>query len=140
MSEVTTIVEYGEDISDAVAPDPLPAKEYPGEIRSAEVKTSTNTGNRYYSVGLFISPENYPADYNSENAPDGRTFQYNLLSAEDTPNARYRLKKFLEQVGLPMSKRIDVNEWIGQQVTVELKHGSWQGEVREEVAKIKAAA
>lgn len=140
MSEVSTIVEYGEDIADAVAPDPLPAKEYNAEIRSAEVKTSANTGNRYYAIGIFVSPENYPADYNAENAPDGRTFMYNLLSAEDTPNARYRLKKFLESVGLPMSKRIDVNEWIGQSVIVELKHGQWQGEVREEVAKIKAAA
>lgn len=141
MSEqVTTIVEYAEDIAEAVAPDPLPARDYPAEIRTAEIKTSANTGNRYYSLGIFVAPENYPADYNSENAPDGRTFMYNLLSAEDTPNARYRLKKFLESVGLPMSKRIDVNEWIGQGVTVELKHGQWQGEVREEVAKIKAAA
>lgn len=136
--EPVTILEFSEDISTAEQPDPLPARDYPAEIRQAEVRESQK-GNKYFSVQLYISPEDYPADYPVENNPDGRVVTYNRLMAEDTPNNRYRLRKFCETIGVPASKRVDTNEWIGQHVVVEIAHGEWQGEVREEIAKIKAA-
>lgn len=136
--EQVTILEFSEDIATAEQPDPLPARDYPAEIRSAEIKESQK-GNKYFSVQLFVAPENYPADYPIENNPDGRVLTFNRLMAEDTPNNRYRLRKFLETIGVPASKRVDCNEWIGQHVIVEVAHREWQGETREEVAKIKAA-
>lgn len=136
--EAVTILEFSEDIASAEQPDPLPARDYPAEIRGAEVKESQK-GNKYFSVQLFISPEDYPADYPAENNPDGRVITFNRLMAEDTPNNRYRLRKFLETIGVPGSKRVDTNEWIGQHVIVEIAHREWQGEIREEIAKVKAA-
>ncbi len=57
-----SIIEYDTDLSEAEAPVPLPAGDYPAEIRSAERKTSA-AGNEYINVTFHISPEAYPADY-----------------------------------------------------------------------------
>lgn len=136
--EQVTIIEFSEDIATAEQPDPLPERDYPAEIKAATVKESQK-GNKYFSVQLYISPENYPADYPLDNNPDGRVITYNRVMAEDTPRARYQLRKFLEIIGVPASKRVDVNEWLGQQVQVTIVHRDWQGEVREEIAAIKQA-
>lgn len=137
--EVQTIIEFSEDIATAEQPDPLPARDYPAEVKAVEIKESAK-GNKYFSVQFYISPENYPADYPLENNPDGRVITFNRLMAEDAPRARYQLRKFLETLGIPASKRIDVNEWLGQQVQVTIAHREWQGETREEIAAVKAAA
>jgi len=137
--EAVTILEFSEDIATAEQPDPLPARDYHAEIKAVEVKESSK-GNKYFSVQFYISPENYPADYPLENNPDGRVITYNRIMAEDTPNARYRLRKFLEILGVPASKRIDVNDWLGVQVQVTVAHREWQGELREEIASVKEAA
>lgn len=135
MSEVKSIIEYSVDLSEQDAPVPLPTKSYPFEIRSAEVKTSTNTGNEYYSIGLYISPDDYPADY-TEGDPDGTILMYNRLSAADKPNARYRVKKFCLAIGAKTAKKIDTTEWIGLTGTCDVGVEEFEGEKRAVVTKI----
>lgn len=135
MSEVG-ILEYSEDISQAEAPPPLPVGEYPATIEAVEQKTSNTTGNEYLAVTLAVSPDDYPADFDADAYPDGVKLSYNRLLVEDTPRARYRMRKWCEAIGAKMSKNIDPTEWLGMATTVGIKHEEFEGEKRAQIAKV----
>ena len=137
--EVMSIVEYSEDISDAEQPEPLPMGDYPITIRSAEAKESVNTGKKYAAVGCYVSPDDYPADYPAENAPDGKTIIYRRVSLEDTPQGRFGMRRFCEAIGAPMSSRIDINEWVGLEATGVIDVSEYEGILREEIKRVEAA-
>jgi hypothetical protein len=137
MSETSSIIEFSEDIATAEAPVPLPVGDYPAEIRGATRKTS-GAGNEYAQVTFFVAPEAYPADY-SEGDPDGLTLIYNRVSLLDTPAARHRLRKFLEAIGAPAGKQVDLNDWVGRSATVNVGHDTYEGETRAVVNKVVAA-
>ena len=137
--DVTTIVEFSSDISEAEAPEPLPVGEYPATIRACEVKVSTNSGNKYAAVSFHISPDEYPADYPADIAPDGKVIVYRRLVMEDDQRSKYNVRKFCEAIGAPMSKKIDVAEWVGLEARVQIEHGTWEGLPREEIARVTEA-
>lgn len=136
MSEAS-IIEFSEDISNAEAPAPLPVGDYPAEIRGAERKTSAK-GNPYGSVTFFIAPENYPADF-VEGDPDGMTLLYNRVTLDDSPQGRYRMRKFCEAIGAPMGSKVDLNDWVGLTATVSIGHDTYEGETRAVINKVNAA-
>lgn len=136
MSEAS-IIEYSEDISNAEAPEPLPVGDYPAEIRAAERKTSAK-GNPYGSVTFFIAPENYPADF-QQGDPDGMSLVYNRVPVDDTPAARYRMRKFCEAIGAGTGTKIDMNEWMGLTAIVSISHDTYEGETRAVISKVNAA-
>ena len=136
--EVMSIVEFSEDISKVEAPEPLPVGEYPAQITGAEVKVSQR-GTKYAAVSFFINVDDYPADFPVENAPDGVTIVYRRVGMENNPQARFGLKKFLESIGAPMSSRIDVNDWVGLEASVEVDHSEWEGVPRAEITRVNPA-
>jgi len=136
MSEAS-IIEFSEDLSNAEAPAPLPEQDYPFEIRAAEKKQS-NKGNDYLALTLFIAPESYPVDF-TDGDPDGSSLSYNRVQLEDNQRNRYRLRKFLEAVGAPLSSKIDLNGLVGLTGTVTVKHEEYEGETRAVAAKISAS-
>lgn len=136
--EMVSIIEFSSDIADAEAPPALPVGEYPAAIREVDVKTSTNSGNMYAAVSFHISPDEFPADYPTDIAPDGKVIVYRRLVLEDDARSRYNLRKFCEAVGAPMSKRIDVNDWVGLECKIRVAHGTWEGIVREEIESVTA--
>lgn len=138
MSDVSSIVEFSEDISNAEAIPPLPEGDYPAEIRSAVRKTSNTSGKDYAQVQFFIAPESYPADY-TDGDPDGTLLTFNRVSLEDAPASRHRLRKFVEAIGAKGGSKIDLNDWQGLTATVAIAHGEWEGEKRAEVRKVIAA-
>lgn len=139
MSEdIVTIVEFSEDIAEAEQPEPLPEGEYAAEIMAAEIKESQR-GTRYAAVSFMISPDEYPADYPMENAPDGKMIVYRRVGMEDTPQARFMLRRFCEAIGSPMARQIDVSQWVSLYAKVHVQHGEWEGVVREEIDKVEAA-
>lgn len=138
MSEVS-ILEYSADISSAEAPPPLPAGEYPAVIESVQQKTSQTSGNEYLAITLNVNPDDYPADFDSENYPDGVKLSYNRLVVEDTARARYNMRKWCEAIGAKMGKQVDPSEWLGLQCKVGIKHDTYEGEPRAQIAKIGAA-
>lgn len=137
MSDVPSVFEYSEDISNAEAPVPLPVGDYPAEIRAAERKTSSK-GNDYAAVQFFIAPEAYPADY-SEGEPDGMILTFMRIGFQDTPAGRHRMRKFTEAIGAPGGTKVDVNDWIGRSATVSIVHDEYEGEKRAAIAKVTAA-
>lgn len=135
MEELDPIIVYSVDISDAEPPEPLPVSTYPASIRSAVRKTSAR-GTEYAEVGFYIEPDNFPADYPLENAPDGKTLYYRRLSLEDNAQARFRVRKFCEAIGAPRGKRIDLNDWIGRDANVAISHDTYEGVTKEQIDKV----
>lgn len=131
---LSSVVEFDSDISTAEKPKPLPAGVYKATIVGAEVKMS-KAGNRYASVTMKVSAEDYPADY-VEGNKEGTSLRYNRLVLENTAPAKYALRKFCQTVGLPMSTRIDVNEWIGSTCKIEVANSLYEGEPRAEIARL----
>ena len=136
--EVMSIVEFSEDISDAEAPEPLPVGEYAATIEAVEAKRSQRD-TLYAAVTFSIKPEEYPADFPLENAPDGKRIVYRRCSLEDNPQARYMLRQFIENIGATPSKRIDVNEWVGLEASIQLDHDEYEGVTREQIVRVNAA-
>lgn len=135
--ELPTIVEFSSDLSKAEAPEPLPAGQYSGVIRGAEVKMSQR-GTKYGAVAFHISPEQYPADYTDGN-PDGMTLVYRRVGLEDNPQARYGTRRFIEAIGAPLGKKIDVSEWVGMEATLEIKHEEYEGVNRAIIDRVQEA-
>lgn len=138
MSDNPTMLSFSEDIASAEAPKPLPAGEYPFTITGADVKDSAK-GTKYIAVQLHISPDAFPADFDSEPYPDGLKLSYMRLSAEDNALARYSLRQFIEAIGAPAGKTIDIGEWIGLAGIARVKTTVYEGRDRNEVDKITRA-
>lgn len=137
--DVMTIVEFSSDIAEAEAPEPLPVAEYPASIRSAKVKVSTNSGNKYAEVMFHVSPDNFPADYPADIAPDGKMIAYRRLVMEDDARSRFNVRKFCEAIGAPMSKKIDVAEWVGLEARIQIEHETYEGVNREVIQRVSEA-
>jgi len=136
--EQSSIIEYSEDISNAEAPLPLPVRTYPAVIRKVEALTSQK-GSRYAAVSLYISVDDYPADYPTENAPDGTTLVFRRIALDDTAAGRYRMRKFCETIGAPATKRVDLNDWLNLSCQVAVKHEEFEGEKRAVAEKVLVA-
>jgi hypothetical protein len=131
-----TILQFSEDITNAPPPIPLPVGPYPAEIIGAQKRVSAN-GNEYASFMMRINAESYPADY-TDGDPDGTTLAYNRLQIDDNPTTRHRWRVFMEKVGGPMGRQIDLNALIGLTCTVEITHQEYEGEMRAQIARILA--
>jgi hypothetical protein len=133
-----SVIEFEDDLSNQEAPVPLPVGDYVGEIRGATQKTGQTSGKPYASVQFFIPADQYPADY-TEGEPDGTVLSYNMVSLADTPNARFRLRRFVEAIGAPLGKKIDLNDWVGRSATLSIQHGTFDGLPKAEIGKVTAA-
>lgn len=134
-----TIIEFDEDLNDVEKPEELPIGKYLADITKAESKTSKSSGSKYLGLSMTIPPEQFPATYDVENAPQGFPCSFNRLSLEPTKRAKYRLKTKLTELGIPFSNKLDLAEFVGRKVMVEITHEPYEGEQRAQVAGIYAA-
>lgn len=138
MPDGVSIMEFSQDLSTQEAPPPLPAGTYPAEIISAAFKVSATSGNTYCAIQFKISPDSYPADF-TEGDPDGTTLSYNRLVMEDSPQARWRLRKFLEAVGGRLGKSFDPSDILGLAGNIEVANETFEGEPRAQIKRVVAA-
>jgi hypothetical protein len=134
---VSSILEFSSDIADAKPPLPLPIGPYRGEIVSAQWRTAASTGNVYAAFGIRIPESEYPADF-PDGEPDGTLLTYNRLLHGDTPRIRYAWRTFSEKVGAPLGRTIDLNNYLGLTVHVDVNHNEYEGETRAQIARILA--
>ena len=134
---MSSIIEYSADLATAEQPPLLPPGPYPAEIIGAQEKVSKTNGHKYLSITARINAESYPADY-TDGDPEGIELQYNFLRLDDTPRNRYNMRRFLERVGAPLSRKVDLNDLVGRTMTVEVTHNEWQDEQRLQIARILA--
>ncbi len=137
MADEESILTYSEDIATAEAPDPLPVGDYPASIHSIVVATS-GAGNRYLDSVMRVAPDDFPVDFPLENAPDGALIHYRRVSAEDNPRARHNMRIFCEATGVAASKNINVNEFLGAEVTISIRHDEYNGIVREDIHAVSS--
>ncbi len=128
-----SIIEYAEDITNAEPPVPLPAQDYPAEIRGAEKKQGPKA--EYINVTFSISPDDYPADY-TEGNPDGTLLSYMRLNPGQDQRARYNMRKFCEAIGAPTGSKIDLNDWIGKQAIITVANEPYDGVMQASIKKV----
>ena len=134
--DIPSVMEFSEDIAGAEAPPVLPTAEYEATIRKTEVKIGQASGNRYVAVHFHIAVEDYPADYDVDNAPDGTTIIYRRVPFEDNAQARFRMRVFCEAIEAAMSRNIDVNDWIGLSSKVSIVHERYEGADRAAINRV----
>lgn len=138
--ELPSILDLGVDIADVPAPELLPPGDFVAEVRKAEPKVS-GAGNHYVSVQLYISPEDYPADYDVAEAPDGTILTYNRVpwpQSKDDRRGINTLRKVMDALGVPVKgSKVDLDEWVGKKTLVTVGHSSYEGELRIEAKKIR---
>lgn len=124
------ILEFSEDVSEAEAPEPLPAGVYPCTVRTAEARASKSSGNPMIVLGVGIAVEDFPADFTGGDAfPDGALLS-SYHGCADNPRDRYRTRKLCEAFGVPAAKSIDLNEFIGQTASVTVDLEPWEGQMQ----------
>jgi hypothetical protein len=129
-----SIIEYSEDLSHAEPPPLLPVGPYPAELIAAMEKVS-GKGNKYLNAVFRIHPESYPADF-MDGDPEGIELHYNFVQLNDTPRDRYNMRRFLERIGAPLTRKVDLNDLIGRTATIEVTHSEWNEEQRVQIARI----
>ena len=137
MEELSSIIEFSVDLKNQEAPEPLPAGSYTGVIRKAEVKESQR-GTMYGAISFHIGADQFPADF-KDGPEDGLTLVYRRVGLEDNPQARYGTKRFMESIGAPLSKKVDVNEWVGMESAIDVIHDTYEGVTRAVIDRVRAA-
>lgn len=126
---MSNMITLAADINEMEEYVPLPSGPYVGEIRDVEVRYSEKQPNGYFYITLRIDPDEFPADYDHENAPDGALVSFARVSVPD-PNNRRSVRPFkalLTALGLEKGSKFDTGDWIGKEVQVMLSEREYQG-------------
>lgn len=135
MAEILdSVVNFSINLKDQEAPEPLPAGMYVGVIRNAEKRESAR-GTMYGAVSFHISADQYPADF-KDGSEDGITIIYRRVGLEDNPQSRYGTKRFIEAIGAPLAKNINLSEWVGMEASVEIVHDTFEGTTRAAISRV----
>jgi hypothetical protein len=71
----------------------------------------------------MIPPENYPADFKEENAPDGVTVRFKSQDlSPDTPRGKYNAKRLAEAMGLSSTVNLKKSDFMDKRVKIEVTH------------------
>ena len=128
-----------QDITDAQPPPPLPAGPYPAEIIGAQRRTSATSGSDYAQITVPHQLLRAILQTTPTVILMAPRCQYNRLQIEDTPVNRHRWRVFMERVGGPMGRSIDLNctdrtdaaQWRSS-------HQEYEGEQRAQIARVLA--
>lgn len=135
MSDLGSLIEFEHDIADAEAPKALPAGDYPATVVGAETMVSKNSGKPMVKVDFRVQPEDFPADYeDAESFADGKTVSQYISIGQDKPSM-FRMRRFVETLGAPMGKSINVNDWVGRRAIVTLGVEEFEGVERERLVR-----
>ena len=130
-----TIMRFSQDITNAEAPPPLPARQYRAEIIGAFIRPAQSSGVPYLNIQFRVPAEAYPADY-TDGDPEGTVLYYNRVPATDTPTNRHRWRVLMEKIGGPLSMEVDLNSLIGLWGNIEVVHQEYEGEQRAAIARV----
>lgn len=140
-AEPIGVIELEGNLADAEKPPEIRAGKYTAEVQGVEIKTSGNSGNRYFAVKFVIPPENLSADQRDD-YPDGAIQYWNrqLLPDKNDRRTLYNLRRFIEALGLNANtSKINPDEWMGQEARIVIKHSSYEGEMRAQISAVEAS-
>lgn len=132
------IIELDGNLDETPEPELLPPGFYAAEVADVQVRQNQKGTGSYFSVKFMIPAENFPADYDVDNWPDGLPLYYNLLRVPTSADRRAKLniKRWMETLGLPTDvSTIDPSTWIGRPANVKVEHSTYEGVTRESIAR-----
>lgn len=135
-----SIVELDMNLDEYDDYEPLPPGGYPFTVTLAETRTSEK-GNDFYYCTLQIHPDDYPADYDVANAPEGANITYARMQKPDPKNRRSitAVKNWFKALGMSTkTSKINPAEWEGKQGKVILKYGKFNNQPTNEIVAIEA--
>ena len=138
------IFEFDEDISDAELPPPFPDGTYNAEIMQVAVTLSKTSGKRMWVPDLVVPIEEYPNGYPVEEEPEGiRAKAYIIVGSPDRPSSareKVAARRFCEAAGVTPSSSINMTDFMGKKVQVELvNEPGLDGVMRPNVKRILAS-
>lgn len=136
-----SIIELSQDLGEMQEYEPLPAGPYRAIVRDVELRYSEKLPNGFFYIQLMIPTENFPADYDAGNAPEGLTVVYARVRVPDPADRRSvrPFKHLLTALGLKDSgNKIDTSEWINKEVMVFLSVSEYQGAPVNNVERVDA--
>lgn len=136
--DLGNVFEFAQDISTQEAPPPLPPRTYVGECSGATAKQS-NRGNTYIDVEFTIQPDQFPLDFQATQKEAVKLHYRRLVVAPDTDRNRYNIRKFSEALRVPVSKRLDINDFVGKVANLKVKSTKYMGEERAEIEAVEMA-
>lgn len=121
--------EYSQSLEDAVAPDPLPEREYIGEIVDFKKGVSNLTGKDNFTLVIVIPVEEFPSDYNPENAPDGMRLVFFSPDVDNSRKGMWNMKQICRKLRVPLTNRVSHTDFVGKKVRVDVTQRQGQDEV-----------
>ena len=134
MTELSSVIEFDEDLNNVEAPKPLPAGQYAATILSVEPMMSKNGEHKMAKVTWSIPAEEYPADYVDGNPAGTQLTQYLML--DNTARAKFALKRFVQAIGAPLSNTVDLTTWLGLAARVEVTNEPFEDTLTARLKKV----
>jgi hypothetical protein len=138
-NNLPSVFEFSADISNQEAPPPLPKGKYLASITSAEPKVSATSGNTYADITFTIAPDQFPADYSAIQADAVNIHHRTMVLSKDDARSRYNIRKFAESVRVAVSRKVDLNDFIGRSAMLTIDHRSYQGVDQPEIKAVEPA-
>lgn len=135
-----TIVDLEMNLEDYDDFEILPDGQYPATCTLAELRVS-DKGNEYYYTTWKINANDYPPDYARENNPEGTNLNFSRLQKVSAGNRRSitAMKNFYRAIGLKLAtSKINPGDWEGRRAKLNVGHGEFGGEMRNQVDSIEA--
>lgn len=135
-----SIVELDMNLEDYDDFEPLPAGEYPATVTLAEKRTS-DKGNDYYYLTFQIHPDDYPADYSLDNAPEGTNLTWARTQVPSPNNRRSitNVKNLMRALGLKLnSSIINPGDWEGKRAKLVINKGNFNGMPNNSIVSVEA--
>ncbi len=140
MADGESIVELDQNLDAYDDFELLPKGNYKGTCTLAEKRVSDN-GNEYYYTNWVIAPEDYPDDYDAENAPEGTTLIYSRVQVAKSNDRRSitAVKRLMRAMGLELkTKVIDPDLWVGRSARLVISHETYNGERNARIQRIES--
>lgn len=135
-----SIIELDMNLEDYEDFEPLPNGAYPATVTLAEMRTS-DKGNDYYYMTFQVHPDDFPADYAVENAPEGLNLVYARVQKPDAKNRRSttNAKNLMRALGINLKTSvINPGEWEGKKAKLVLKKDKFNGQDTNQIVSIEA--
>lgn len=140
VDETLGIVELEDNLADVEKPPELPPGLYTGEVQDVQIN-DTQKGNRAFAIRFVIAQDEIPVDMQDQ-FEDGAILYWNrqIVPTSKDRRALFNLRRLVESLGLDANTTtIDPNEWMGCRARLRVRHGTWQGEKRAEIAAVEPA-
>jgi hypothetical protein len=138
-STLPSAFEFSQDISTQDAPPPLPKGTYLASIEAAEAKVSATSGNTYADITFNISPDQFPADYSAIQQDAVKIHHRTIVLSKDDARSRYNIRKFCEAIRCPVSRKLDLNDFLGKSAMLQIDHRQYQGVDQPEIKSVQPA-